>query len=284
MCLFIGILIISFFFYRNFIRKKIARKIITLPIAHVETGKFVKNPYFKGLKSLNKKRKLVFSAKYMNLNAGTAEITIEPVGKKDPEEVKITSVVKTTPAVASIYSLDAKLVSRIHADGLVPLVSTLTQTDTFSKIKRRTLFDYSINKIHFLEKGFRIHQGDYVRELELPLKGIRFDELSAILLFSQINIVPHSSVSIPVISNRRFYKVTLNFNDYKYIQLPELGRIKALEATATVLKEGKAYPFGDLKTYFSTTHGNIPVLMTGKIKTKKFKLGEIRVALKEIKN
>jgi hypothetical protein len=171
----------------------------------------------------------------------------------------------------------------MDAKSFVPLISTLSLVDTFSKRKRQTVFNYMDKKIQYLEKGFRVNKGGYTREESKPLNTPIFDELSALFLLEFAKLTPNSTITIPVVSNIRLYIVKLKIGELKDMELPNLGKLKVLETTAEITKEGAPVSFGDVKLFLSPSYNNIPVMVTGKLETKKLKLGEITVMLNEIK-
>jgi hypothetical protein len=276
--------IISFVIYKQKIRKQIAAKVIDLPITKISKGKLPDNPIIQTKSKFKSSRKYLYKASYLNLQAGEASIEVHPDKEETPNELRIHAKIKSSQAISSIYSLDAEVDSRIDSKRYIPLLSTLSQTDSFSKMKRQTSFDYSTNKIHYIEKGYRVHRGDYTRELNLPLNKIFFDEISAAFLLRYIEIFPNTSITIPITTNRKFYHVKLNFKRYVDIETRGLGKIQTLETTMEVLKNGKKHHLGQIKAYISPKHGNIPVLVSGKLENKRFKLGEIKISLEEIKS
>jgi hypothetical protein len=164
------------------------------------------------------------------------------------------------------------------------LISTLSMVDTFSKRKRQTVFNYADKKIQYLEKGFRIKKGEYTKEGFKPLDTPFFDELSAFFLLESVKLTPNSTMTIPVVSNIRLYSVKVKLGELKDIELPNIGKLQALETTAEITKEAVASAsFGDFRLFISPSYNNIPVMLIGKLETKKLKLGEIMVVLNEIK-
>jgi hypothetical protein len=139
------------------------------------------------------------------------------------------------------------------------------------------------NKIQYIEKGFRVHKGDYTREESKPLNTLFFDELSALFLLGFVELTPNSTITIPVVSNIRLYSVKLKIGELNDMELPNFGKLKVLETTAEITKEGAPVSFGDVKLFLSPSYNNIPVMVTGKLQNKKLKLGEITVMLNEIK-
>jgi len=287
----IVILFVSFMVYKSYIKKQIEQKEITLPIAQIVPGKLPQNPFITERVITERviterdvfriKKQYFYTAKYLSMSAGDAEITIDP--QKDKNEIIISANIKSSWTISSVYTLDAELVTRMDAKSFVPLISTLSRADTFSKIKRQTVFNYMDNKIQYIEKGFRVHKGDYTREESKPLNTLFFDELSALFLLGFVELTPNSTITIPVVSNIRLYSVKLKIGELKDMELPNFGKLKVLETTAEITKEGAPVSFGDVKLFISPSYNNIPVILTGKLQNKKFKLGEITIMLNKIK-
>lgn len=287
----IVILFVSFMVYKSYIKKQIEQKEITLPIAQIVPGKLPQNPFITERVITERviterdvfriKKQYFYTAKYLSMSAGDAEITIDP--QKDKNEIIISANIKSSWTISSVYTLDAELVTRMDAKSFVPLISTLSRADTFSKIKRQTVFNYMDNKIQYIEKGFRVHKGDYTREESKPLNTLFFDELSALFLLGFVELTPNSTITIPVVSNIRLYSVKLKIGELKDMELPNFGKLKVLETTAEITKEGALVSFGDVKLFISPSYNNIPVILTGKLQNKKFKLGEITIMLNKIK-
>ena len=282
----IVILVVSFMVYKSYIKKQIEQKEITLPIAQIVPGKLPQNPFITERVITERdvfriKKQYFYTAKYLSMSAGDAEITIDP--QKDKNEIMISANIKSSWTISSVYTLDAELVTRMDAKSFVPLISTLSRADTFSKIKRQTVFNYMDNKIQYIEKGFRVHKGDYTREESKPLNTLFFDELSALFLLGFVELTPNSTITIPVVSNIRLYSVKLKIGELKDMELPNFGKLKVLETTAEITKEGAPVSFGDVKLFISPSYNNIPVILTGKLQNKKFKLGEITIMLNKIK-
>jgi hypothetical protein len=215
------------------------------------------------------------------VSAGNAEVTVDP--QKDKNEIVISAKTKTSWAISSVYTLEAELVTRMDAKSFLPLISTLSLVDTFSKRKRQTVFNYADKKIQYLEKGFRVKKGDYTKEESKPLNTPFFDELSAYFLLESAKLTPNSTITIPVVSNIRLYSVKLKIGGLKDIELPNIGKLQVLETTAEITKEAAPVTFGDFKVFISPSYNNIPVMLIGKLETKKLKLGEVTVTLNEIK-
>jgi hypothetical protein len=277
----IVILVICFWFYKSYLRKQIQEIEITLPPAQIVPEKLPQNPFTTERDVFRTKKQYFYKVKYLGVSAGDAEITVDP--QKDKNEIVISANTKTSWTISSVYTLEAELVTRMDAKSFVPLISTLSLVDTFSKRKRQTVFNYMDKKIQYLEKGFRVNKGGYTREESKPLNTPIFDELSALFLLEFAKLTPNSTITIPVVSNIRLYIVKLKIGELKDMELPNLGKLKVLETTAEITKEGAPVSFGDVKLFLSPSYNNIPVMVTGKLETKKLKLGEITVMLNEIK-
>ena len=277
----IVILVICFWFYKGYLRRQIQEIEITLPPAQIVPEKLPQNPFTTERDVFRTKKQYFYKVKYLGVSAGDAEITVDP--QKDKNEIVISANIKSSSTISSVYTLDAELVTRMDAKSFVPLISTLSLVDTFSKRKRQTVFNYMDNKIQYLEKGFRVNKGDYTKEESKPLNTPIFDELSALFLLEFVELTPNSTITIPVVSNIRLYSVKLKIGELKGMELPNLGKLKVLETTAEITKEGAPVSFGDVKLFLSPSYNNIPVMVTGKLETKKLKLGEITVMLNEIK-
>jgi len=277
----IVILVICFWFYKGYLRRQIQEIEITLPPAQIVPEKLPQNPFTTERDVFRTKKQYFYKVKYLGVSAGDAEITVDP--QKDKNEIVISANIKSSSTISSVYTLDAELVTRMDAKSFVPLISTLSLVDTFSKRKRQTVFNYMDNKIQYLEKGFRVNKGDYTKEESKPLNTPIFDELSALFLLEFAKLTPNSTITIPVVSNIRLYSVKLKIGELKDMELPNLGKRKVLETTAEITKEGAPVSFGDVKLFISPSYNNIPVILTGKLQNKKFKLGEITIMLNEIK-
>lgn len=277
----IVILVICFWFYKGYLRRQIQEIEITLPPAQIVPEKLPQNPFTTERDVFRTKKQYFYKVKYLGVSAGDAEITVDP--QKDKNEIVISANIKSSSTISSVYTLDAELVTRMDAKSFVPLISTLSLVDTFSKRKRQTVFNYMDNKIQYLEKGFRVNKGDYTKEESKPLNTPIFDELSALFLLEFVELTPNSTITIPVVSNIRLYSVKLKIGELKDMELPNLGKLKVLETTAEITKEGAPVSFGDVKLFISPSYNNIPVILTGKLQNKKFKLGEITIMLNEIK-
>ena len=277
----IVILVICFWFYKGYLRRQIQEIEITLPPAQIVPEKLPQNPFTTERDVFRTKKQYFYKVKYLGVSAGDAEITVDP--QKDKNEIVISANIKSSSTISSVYTLDAELVTRMDAKSFVPLISTLSLADTFSKRKRQTVFNYMDNKIQYLEKGFRVNKGDYTKEESKPLNTPIFDELSALFLLEFVELTPNSTITIPVVSNIRLYSVKLKIGELKGMELPNLGKLKVLETTAEITKEGAPVSFGDVKLFISPSYNNIPVILTGKLQNKKFKLGEITIMLNEIK-
>ena len=277
----IVILVICFWFYKGYLRRQIQEIEITLPPAQIVPEKLPQNPFITERDVFRTKKQYFYKVKYLGVSAGDAEITVDP--QKDKNEIVISANIKSSSTISSVYTLDAELVTRMDAKSFVPLISTLSLVDTFSKRKRQTVFNYMDNKIQYLEKGFRVNKGDYTKEESKPLNTPIFDELSALFLLEFAKLTPNSTITIPVVSNIRLYSVKLKIGELKGMELPNLGKLKVLETTAEITKEGAPVSFGDVKLFISPSYNNIPVILTGKLQNKKFKLGEITIMLNEIK-
>jgi len=277
----IVILVICFWFYKGYLRRQIQEIEITLPPAQIVPEKLPQNPFTTERDVFRTKKQYFYKVKYLGVSAGDAEITVDP--QKDKNEIVISANIKSSSTISSVYTLDAELVTRMDAKSFVPLISTLSLVDTFSKRKRQTVFNYMDNKIQYLEKGFRVNKGDYTKEESKPLNTPIFDELSALFLLEFVELTPNSTITIPVVSNIRLYSVKLKIGELKGMELPNLGKLKVLETTAEITKEGAPVSFGDVKLFISPSYNNIPVILTGKLQNKKFKLGEITIMLNEIK-
>ena len=277
----IVILVICFWFYKGYLRRQIQEIEITLPPAQIVPEKLPQNPFITERDVFRTKKQYFYKVKYLGVSAGDAEITVDP--QKDKNEIVISANIKSSSTISSVYTLDAELVTRMDAKSFVPLISTLSLVDTFSKRKRQTVFNYMDNKIQYLEKGFRVNKGDYTKEESKPLNTPIFDELSALFLLEFVELTPNSTITIPVVSNIRLYSVKLKIGELKGMELPNLGKLKVLETTAEITKEGAPVSFGDVKLFISPSYNNIPVILTGKLQNKKFKLGEITIMLNEIK-
>jgi hypothetical protein len=277
----IVILVICFWFYKGYLRRQIQEIEITLPPAQIVPEKLPQNPFTTERDVFRTKKQYFYKVKYLGVSAGDAEITVDP--QKDKNEIVISANIKSSSTISSVYTLEAELVTRMDAKSFVPLISTLSLVDTFSKRKRQTVFNYMDNKIQYLEKGFRVNKGDYTKEESKPLNTPIFDELSALFLLEFVELTPNSTITIPVVSNIRLYSVKLKIGELKGMELPNLGKLKVLETTAEITKEGAPVSFGDVKLFISPSYNNIPVILTGKLQNKKFKLGEITIMLNEIK-
>ena len=279
------ILVICLWFYKSYLRRQIQEVEITLPPAQTVPEKLPEklpqNPFATEREVLREKKQYFYKIKYLGVSAGDAEVTVDP--QKDKNEIVISANTKTSWAISSVYTLEAKLVTRMDAKSFLPLISTLSLVDTFSKRKRQTIFNYENKKIQYLEKGFRVNKGDYTREESKPLNTPFFDELSAFFLLESAKLTPNSTMTIPVVSKIRLYSVKLKLGELKEIELPNIGKLQALETTAEITKEAAPVSFGDFKLFISPSHNNIPVMLIGKLETKKLKLGEITVVLDEIK-
>jgi hypothetical protein len=278
-------LVICFWFYKGHLRRQIQEIEITLPPAQIVPENLPQNLpqnlFTTEREVFRTKKQYFYKVKYLGVSAGEAEITVDP--QKDKNEIVISANTKTSWAVSSVYTLEAELVTRMDAKSLVPLISTLSMVDTFSKRKGQSVFNYMEKKIQYLEKGFKVKKGDYTREESKPLNAPIFDELSALFLLEFAKLTPNSTITIPVVSNIRRYIVKLKIGELKDMELPNLGKLKVFETTAEITKEGAPVSFGDVKLFLSPSYGNIPVRVTGKLETKKLKLGEITVMLNEIK-
>lgn len=277
----IVILVICFWFYKGYLRRQIQEIEITLPPAQIVPEKLPQNPFITERDVFRTKKQYFYKVKYLGVSAGDAEITVDP--QKDKNEIVISANIKSSSTISSVYTLDAELVTRMDAKSFVPLISTLSLVDTFSKRKRQTVFNYMDNKIQYLEKGFRVNKGDYTKEESKPLNTPIFDELSALFLLEFAKLTPNSTITIPVVSNIRLYSVKLKIGELKDMELPNFGKLKVFETTAEITKEGAPVSFGDVKLFISPSYNNIPVILTGKLQNKKFKLGEITIMLNEIK-
>ncbi len=268
-------------FYKAYLRRQIQEIEITLPPAQIVHEKLPQNPFTTERDVFRTKKQYFYKIKYLGISAGDAEITVDP--QKDKNEIVISANTKTSWAISSVYTLEAELVTRMDAKSFVPLISTLSLADTFSKRKRQTFFNYRDKKIQYLEKSFRVSKGDYTREESKPLNTPIFDELSTLVLLEFAKLTPNSTITIPVVSKIRLYIVKLKIGELKDMELPNLGKLKALETTVEITKEGIPVSFGDVKVFLSPSYNNIPVMVTGKLETKKIKLGEMTVMLNEIK-
>lgn len=275
------ILVICFWFYKSYLRRQIQEVEITLPPAQIVPEKLPQNPFATGREVSRKKKQYFYKVKYLGVSAGDAEVTVDP--QKDKNEIVISAKTKTSWAISSVYTLEAELVTRMDAKSFLPLISTLSLVDTFSKRKRQTVFNYEDKKIQFLEKGFRVKKGDYTKEESKPLDTPFFDELSAYFVLESAKLTPNSIITIPVVSNIRLYNVKLKIGELKDIELPNIGKLQVLETTAEITKEAASVTFGDFKVFISPSYNNIPVMLIGKLETKKLKLGEVTVTLDEIK-
>ncbi len=277
----IVILVICFWFYKSYLRRQIQEIEITLPPAQIVSEKLPPNPLVTERDVIRTKKQYFYKVKYLGVSAGDAEITVDP--QKDKNEIVISANTKTSWTISSVYSVEAELVTRMDAKSFVPLISTLSLVDTFSKLKRQTVFNYMDKKIEYLEKGFRVNKGEYTKEESKPLNTPFFDELSALFLLEFVALTPNSTITIPVVSKIRLYNVKLKIGELKDMELPNFGKLKVLETTAEITKEGAPVSFGDVKLFLSPSYNNIPVILTGKLETKKVKLGEITIMLTEIK-
>ena len=243
----IVILVICFWFYKSYLRRQIQEIEITLPPAQIVSEKLPPNPLVTERDVIRTKKQYFYKVKYLGVSAGDAEITVDP--QKDKNEIVISANTKTSWTISSVYSVEAELVTRMDAKSFVPLISTLSLVDTFSKLKRQTVFNYMDKKIEYLEKGFRVNKGEYTKEESKPLNTPFFDELSALFLLEFVALTPNSTITIPVVSNIRLYNVKLKIGELKDMELPNFGKLKVLETTAEITKEGAPVSFGDVKSF-----------------------------------
>jgi hypothetical protein len=140
----IVILVICFWFYKSYLRKQIQEIEITLPPAQIIPEKLPQNPFITERVITERdvfrtKKQYFYKVKYLGVSAGDAEITVDP--QKDKNEIVISANTKTSWTISSVYTLEAELVTRMDAKSFVPLISTLSLVDTFSKRKRQTVFN-----------------------------------------------------------------------------------------------------------------------------------------------
>lgn len=278
----IAFLIISVGVYKFYVKRTIENKQVELPLISLPTDikSAPKNP-FVTLGKFDEVKEYTYVVKYMGMDAGIVQVKFEPnIQEGNLKIVKLTANVETAKSLAAAYSLKATLVSKVSQEHLLPLEADLNQTDSFSKIKRRTSFDYANKKIHYIEKGFRMHRGDYERVLDLPMDTLWFDELSSALLLRFVTLSEHTTFEVPIVSNRKFYKIRLFLNEKQNLYVENFGNLEVIEATVNIIQDSEILSIGkNVIFYIAPSLGNIPVLMKGKLETHKFKLGEVTITL-----